>query len=128
MTTTDETEHPITPTAPTESSLTTGELNPSSNGVSQPAKKQAIVVYEGDERWQPPRQLGFADADDGSDEDRNNEDEASSASGSDAEHGDLLAEYPSDSEVRLSFYAFYFVSAHHLLVFENFLTYTFSLT
>lgn len=66
-----------------------------------PPKKQAIVVYEGDERWQPPRRAGFAA--DVSDEDENDqEEEASTVSGSEeADNGDPLAKLPSDSEVRM---------------------------
>lgn len=78
--------------------------------VAAPAKKQAIVVYEGDERWQPPRQLGFVgNASDDEQDDQEDEDEASTVSGSDdVDHGDLLAGYESDSEVCSFVFA-----AHH---------------
>lgn len=102
-------EAPITPAIPTSDNLQgSDEAVKSENtslvaaGDAVPPKKQAIVVYEGDERWQPPRQLGFATEEDASDDDEQPEDdkEATMVSGSDkVAHGDLLALYTSDSEV-----------------------------
>lgn len=62
-------------------------------------RKKAIVVYEGDERWQPPSGPAFAENE--SDEEQpDQEDEVSTVSGSDDPegHADLLADYASDSE------------------------------
>lgn len=100
-----------TPAIPASPSPEPEEINPIvststavTNGTA-PARKQAIVVYEGDERWQPPRQLGFAagaaggEEGDASDEEDDEGETNVSGSGDDAEHGDLLAGYASDSEV-----------------------------
>lgn len=106
-----------TPPIPASPSPEPEEINPivntstavTTNGTgAAPARKQAIVVYEGDERWQPPRQLGFAapatggDEADASDEEDDEGATTVSGSGDDAEHGDLLAGYASDSEVRVA--------------------------
>lgn len=63
-------------------------------------KKKAIVVYEGDERWQPPSGPAFAgNQSDGEPHDQNDEASTGSETESPADHGDLLADYSSDSEV-----------------------------
>ena len=71
-----------------------GNANPKSS------KKKAIVVYEGDERWQPPSGSAFA-RNQSDDEPHDQEDEASDASESEgpAEHCDFLVDYASDTEV-----------------------------
>ncbi|KAF9520835.1 hypothetical protein BS47DRAFT_405890 [Hydnum rufescens UP504] len=66
----------------------------------EPTKKRAVLVYEGDERWQPPKipqpspeQLSDADEDEGEEE--------SPEEHQQAEQGDLLANYPDDTEIEL---------------------------
>lgn len=82
-------------------SILSREPKEAASGDSAP-KKQAIVVYEGDERWQAPRHAGFA-VEEGEGSDDEQDDDASTASGSETvAHGDLLAGYSSDSEVRLA--------------------------
>lgn len=69
--------------------------------VASPQKKKAIVVYEGDERWQPPKNPGFIVDEESDEEGDDQDDEASTVSGSEeAETADLLEKFPSDSEVR----------------------------
>lgn len=84
---------------PVEASSASSEPIEEIGNVSPAPKKKAIVVYEGDERWQPPKNTGFIADEESDEEGDDQDDEASTVSGSEeAETADLLAKFPSDSE------------------------------
>jgi hypothetical protein len=64
----------------------------------EPTKKRAVLVYEGDERWQPPK-IPRPSPEQLSDAEEDEEEEESPEGDQQAEQGDLLANYPDDTEV-----------------------------
>jgi hypothetical protein len=87
---------------PPPKNLTPSESTAASEVEVAHKRKQAIVVYEGEEGWQPPRQPKFAETEETKADSDDEDDEASTVSCTDSEseeHGDLLAHYPSDTEV-----------------------------
>lgn len=95
-------EAPIPMSEPIEAPSASSEPIEEIGTVAPAQKKKAIVVYEGDERWQPPKHTGFIADEESDEEGGDQDDEASTVSGSEeAETADLLAKFPSDSEVCL---------------------------
>ena len=89
-------EHIVTQDAMPQGSLLPTSRDVAVQSLSTAPKKQAVVVYEGEEGWQPPKVVHGGQQT----SDFEQDDDTASGEGDDTpESRDLLAEYPDDTEV-----------------------------